>query len=280
MRGDPAPARAGRRNSGACRKDSGIDIRARWPADKSCAQCFKHRAQRRWIYASPDPQPLAGRQHQFQNNICGSLRPNGSCFHQCESHRLPLSQPLPPIVEGLFRNLLLPTKLLHGHPAALLRSNPFAPTFFSVSDFLFHAGSLPSWPTMRDPNRIKNSGSQGAYGSPAVCCTFYLTTIYQVHVTGRVNDVGDVLWESKLLPRPATGSCEGSRPSYLVPNPEPFTTELSVISGGEQVASEAKVRGDDAVHLNKTLSVPSGLEPSHAPLPLPRRLMRVLGAVV
>src|SRR3954453_6011593 len=163
MRGDPAPARAGRRNSGACRKDSGIDTRARWPADKSCAQCFKHRAQRRWIYASPDPQPLAGRQHQFQNNICGSLRPNGSCFHQCESHRLPLSQPLPPIVEGLFRNLLLPTKLLHGHPAALLRSNPFAPTFFSVSDFLFHAGSLPSWPTMRDPNRIKNSGSQGAY---------------------------------------------------------------------------------------------------------------------
>src|SRR3954453_6422524 len=163
MRGDPAPARAGRRNSGACRKDSGIDTRARWPADKSCAQCFNHRAQRRWIYASPDPQPLAGRQHQFQNNICGSLRPNGSCFHQCESHRLPLSQPLPPIVEGLFRNLLLPTKLLHGHPAALLRSNPFAPTFFSVSDFLFHAGSLPSWPTMRDPNRIKNSGSQGAY---------------------------------------------------------------------------------------------------------------------
>src|SRR3954453_12000190 len=146
MRGDPAPARAGRRNSGACRKDSGIDTRARFPADKSCAQCFKHRAQRRWIYASPDPQPLAGRQHQFQNNICGSLRPNGSCFHQCESHRLPLSQPLPPIVEGLFRNLLLPTKLLHGHPAALLRSNPFAPTFFSVSDFLFHAGSLRHGP--------------------------------------------------------------------------------------------------------------------------------------
>src|SRR3954464_5314783 len=146
MRGDPAPARAGRRNSGACRKDSGIDTRARWPADKSCAQCFKHRAQRRWIYASPDPQPLASRQHQFQNNICGSLRPNGSCFHQCESHRLPLSQPLPPIVEGLFRNLLLPTKLLHGHPAALLRSNPFAPTFFSVSDFLFHAGSLRHGP--------------------------------------------------------------------------------------------------------------------------------------
>src|SRR3954462_6046401 len=94
------------------------------------------------------PRSAAARrsQHQFQNNICGSLRPNGSCFHQCESHRLPLSQPLPPIVEGLFRNLLLPTKLLHGHPAALLRSNPFAPTFFSVSDFLFHAGSLRHGP--------------------------------------------------------------------------------------------------------------------------------------
>jgi hypothetical protein len=86
--------------------------------------------------------------------------------------------------------------------------------------------------------------------------------------------------EGKLLPRPATGSCEGSRPGYLVPNPEPLTTELSEISGGEQVASGTEVRGNDTVHLDKTLGVPSGLELSHSPLPLPRRLRRVLGPVV
>jgi hypothetical protein len=76
------------------------------------------------------------------------------------------------------------------------------------------------------------------------------------------------------------GSCEGSRPADLVPNPESFATDLLVVSGGEQVASGAEVRSDDAVHLGKTLSVPSGFKPAHSPLPLARRLMGILGPVV
>ena len=46
------------------------------------------------------------------------------------------------------------------------------------------------------------------------------------------------------------------------------------------MASRTEVRSDDAVHLDKTLGVPSGFEPSHSPLPLSRRLMRVLGTIV
>jgi hypothetical protein len=46
------------------------------------------------------------------------------------------------------------------------------------------------------------------------------------------------------------------------------------------MASGSEVRDDDAVHLGKTLGVPSGFEPAHSPLPLARRLMRVLGPVV
>ena len=54
----------------------------------------------------------------------------------------------------------------------------------------------------------------------------------------------------------------------LVPNPEPFTTEFSIIVGGKQVASGTEVRSDDSVHFDKPLGVPSGLEPSHSLLPL------------
>ena len=46
------------------------------------------------------------------------------------------------------------------------------------------------------------------------------------------------------------------------------------------MASGAEVRSDDSVHLDKPLGVPSGFEPSHSSLPLSRRLMRVLRAVV
>ena len=46
------------------------------------------------------------------------------------------------------------------------------------------------------------------------------------------------------------------------------------------MASGAEVRSDDSVNLDKPLGVPSGFEPSHSPLPLPRRLMRVLRPVV
>lgn len=37
---------------------------------------------------------------------------------------------------------------------------------------------------------------------------------------------------------------------------------------------------DDSVHFDKLLGVPRGFEPSHAPLPLTRWLVRVLRAVV
>ena len=75
-------------------------------------------------------------------------------------------------------------------------------------------------------------------------------------------------------------SHEGSRPGDLVPDSKSFASESAIISSGEQVTSGPEMGADDAMHLDKTLGVPSGLEPSHAPLPLPRRLMRILGPVV
>lgn len=80
--------------------------------------------------------------------------------------------------------------------------------------------------------------------------------------------------------RPRFGSGEGRRPGHFVPDPESFAAEPSIISGGEQVASGAKVRGDDSVNLDETLRMPSRFEPSHSPLPLARRLMRVLSPVI
>ena len=46
------------------------------------------------------------------------------------------------------------------------------------------------------------------------------------------------------------------------------------------MAAWAKVRSNDSVHLNEALGVPNGLEPSHSPLPLTRRFMRVLSPIV
>src|SRR4051812_34197938 len=79
-----------------------------------------------------------------------------------------------------------------------------------------------------------------------------------------------------------TSRLSGERgcPGHFVPNPEPFTTDFSIISGGEQVASGTEVRSNYSVYLDKPLGVPSRLEPSHSLLPLARRLMRVLRAIV
>ena len=85
---------------------------------------------------------------------------------------------------------------------------------------------------------------------------------------------------SSVVPDVASDLSEGSRPGDFIPNPESFTTDLSIIGGGEQVAAGAEMRGNDSVHLDKPLGMPSGFETSHSPLPLPRRLMRVLGPVV
>jgi hypothetical protein len=51
------------------------------------------------------------------------------------------------------------------------------------------------------------------------------------------------------------GLREGSRPGDFVSNSKLSTTELSIIGGGEQVASRAEMRGNDAVHLDKALSM-------------------------
>ena len=91
---------------------------------------------------------------------------------------------------------------------------------------------------------------------------------------------GDASGTSSVVPDAAGDLREGSRPGDLVPNPESLTTELSIIGGGEQVASGAEMRGNCSVHLGKPLGMRSGFEVSHSPLPLPRRLMRVLGPVV
>ena len=46
------------------------------------------------------------------------------------------------------------------------------------------------------------------------------------------------------------------------------------------MAPGPKMRGDGAIRGEATLSVPGRLEPLHASLPLARRLMRVLRAVI
>jgi hypothetical protein len=81
-------------------------------------------------------------------------------------------------------------------------------------------------------------------------------------------------------PRPEDSIRKNSCPrteKYLIriTRSNPGIVYYRVVSNQRRIAS-----GDDAVYLDKTLGVPSGLEPSHSPLPLPRRLMRVLGPVV
>jgi hypothetical protein len=74
-------------------------------------------------------------------------------------------------------------------------------------------------------------------------------------------------------------SRESRGPGDLVPNPESFVTDLSILCGREQMATRTEMRSN-AVYLDKALGMPRGFEPSHAPLALTRRLMRVLGSVV
>jgi hypothetical protein len=56
--------------------------------------------------------------------------------------------------------------------------------------------------------------------------------------------------------------------------------ELSCKPGLKRDGVSAEMGGDNSVHLDKALGVPRGLEPSHPPLPLTRRLMRVLGPAI
>jgi len=75
-------------------------------------------------------------------------------------------------------------------------------------------------------------------------------------------------------------SREGCYPGDLIPNSKVFGTESAIIHSREQMASGTEVRGDDPVHLDKALDMPSRLKPSHASLPFTRRLMGVLGSVI
>jgi len=63
---DPAPARAARRSSGACRRDSGTNTLVHWPEGESSPYGVQHQAKRRRVYTVPDPELLAIGQNQFQ----------------------------------------------------------------------------------------------------------------------------------------------------------------------------------------------------------------------
>jgi hypothetical protein len=71
----------------------------------------------------------------------------------------------------------------------------------------------------------------------------------------------------------ARRSGEGGHPGHVVPNPESFAPEVSIIGGGEKMTSGAEVRSDDPVYFDEALRVPSGFESSHSSLPFSRRLM-------
>ncbi len=70
-----------------------------------------------------------------------------------------------------------------------------------------------------------------------------------------------------------SGLGEGRRLGHFIPHLEAFTKKSMISSGGEQVASRAEVRSDDAVHLDEALGMPGGFEAPHSSLPLTRRLM-------
>ncbi len=126
---------------------SSIGTLARWLAGVSSAQRFHHSAQCGRINAGANPQPLARRQNQFQARFrCWLWRI--SSFHQCEPHRLPIPQPLPPNIKGLFCNFLLLTELLHRKAAALVCRNPLASTLL-CSRFSSPCRITLLWSTMR-----------------------------------------------------------------------------------------------------------------------------------
>ena len=68
-------------------------------------------------------------------------------------------------------------------------------------------------------------------------------------------------------------------PGHFVPNPESLVAELSVIRGGEQMASRAEMQNNDSVNLDEPLAC-GGFKPPHPPFPLAGWLMRVLSPVI
>src|SRR5579859_4792130 len=118
---DPARARAARRSSGACRKDSGTNTLVRWPEGESSPYDVQHHAKRRRVHTVPDPELLAIGQKQFQRRRAGHR------FQNSELHRFALLQPLAPIVKGMIFDALFLAERPNGLPAGLLLGDQVAP---------------------------------------------------------------------------------------------------------------------------------------------------------
>jgi hypothetical protein len=74
--------------------------------------------------------------------------------------------------------------------------------------------------------------------------------------------------------------CGGGKTRDVLPGVESFPQLLTVLGGGQAVTPWAAVLGDGPVGGEEALRVARGLEALQAPLPLARRLMRMLRPVV
>src|SRR6266581_2749402 len=118
---DPARARAARRSSGACRRDSGTNTLVHWPEGESSPYHVQHQAKRRRIHTVPDPELFAIGQNQFQRRRAGHR------FQKSELHRCALLQPLAPIVKGMIADALFLAERPNGLAAGLLLGDQVAP---------------------------------------------------------------------------------------------------------------------------------------------------------
>jgi hypothetical protein len=74
--------------------------------------------------------------------------------------------------------------------------------------------------------------------------------------------------------------CSHSQACDLPPRLEALPHLLMIRGGREPVAPRSKVMGNGTIGRKKTLGVPWGFEPTHAPFLLSGRLVGILGAVV
>jgi hypothetical protein len=94
------------------------------------------------------------------NPAAGALPP---LAHSPKPHWPAFLKPFPPGVEGILRQPLLFAELLHGHSAALLRSDSFGPlACFGVGRLRVDQGVAHDT-TMRHPPVLRKSGSRGAH---------------------------------------------------------------------------------------------------------------------
>lgn len=74
--------------------------------------------------------------------------------------------------------------------------------------------------------------------------------------------------------------CGGGKARDVLPGVESLPQLLTVLGGGQSVTPWAEVLGDGTMRREKALGVSWGLEPLHAPFPLPGGLMGVFGPIV